>query len=354
MNLGAIVDQLQDKTPRSSSKGAGQGSAPSSQLSLEAQQPTTTSSAAAAVTVSATPLSSTAPPQQNAFSMLLQGASASGAAGGPYLLPQSKLMVVSVMMLEFKCHGLDPSSATSWSGSKPLKSGLGVEANSHAKSRIRQVHTFIYRYITPTLSVKDQASLAAKLPPRTPAEPHSAWLKNFRAAADQAQIEAVKYLKAREIQKKLDEAMASGVSFKESKTRTQTATVESIANRIEGLGGIDRESKERKGASVGKKLKVDGHYLSLKLTSQQQSQLLANDVSAEGSGAGGADGEESEQDRDEDEREEEEGGIEEEEGDEGEGDEGEGDGQGQGMFKQLGAWFGGGGGAVSAGSKRAR
>ena len=224
------------------------------------------------------------------------------------MLLQTKSMTVAELLEEAMARGIDMDCKTSWSGSKSDSVNKGrLLANSQAKSKIRQVHRLLMRYIKPRLPQPQQAALSTKAPPKTPAAEYEKWLLALRDAAKMAQIEAGRYLLAREIRQRLDQPpdsepikpLTESLSGKKRKVApnkpAHKLTVEAIANRIDGLGGIDKDDKVRK-------VKIDGDYLKLVLTTAQQDALIANRSStavqgeeeggaSEGEGGGASEGE---------------------------------------------------------------
>lgn len=286
--------------------------------------------AVAAAGVAATP----AVAGRDSFAVLMQSARAGRGQQGKaaIMLPPLTTMNVASMMVKFLDEKIDVNSATQWAvfaivKDKKTKRPTGeLVPSTQDKSRARQVHKFVNKYILNRLSKEDQASLAAKPPAKSPPEPYFQWLGMANIAAVSLQLSACKYLLAREL--KLQESEPPGASVRSAKKpkskeaeakkqKKQKPTIHSLAERIRKLGGIDVPNDAR--GSAGKVEYHDGEYLSLVLTDAEEAALLGSV-----GGAGGDDFDDNAEDGDS-------------EGDESdaEGEEGEGE-NGGGVLAQFG------------------
>jgi hypothetical protein len=136
------------------------------------------------------------------------------------------------------------------------------------------VHRFVFRLILPRLSVADRDALKATAPKKTQVQEYTDWQSKLAASARAAQLEALRFLKAREILKINDEKNSQAADAGPDKKKPRKGgkkvaatgpTIMSTVTRIENLGGIDSKGDPKPDT-----------FMAQILTIEQESKILGD------------------------------------------------------------------------------
>ena len=190
-----------------------------------------------------------------------------------FLFPICKKLQIQQFLIEFLTRKFKVDKDSSWSGTKidsKDKSVYTTVESSQDTSRLRMVHRFVFHLILPRLSAADRDALKATAPKKTVVQEYTDWQSKLAASALAAQLEAIRFLRAREILKIQDEKESKATDadpepekkkLKGGKGGKRVAatgpTIMSTVTRIEHLGGIDNKGEPKTGSFMAQVLSVE-------------------------------------------------------------------------------------------------